>query len=117
MQDALLAMIRAKDGDDLLITRLCNCAIVCLTVWAMANSVVLSARYSYGAWMLFGHTGWSSVFTCAVWTSLVSPLIGFALASVAIINDPASWRPRGAFALAVAVMGQFAYRVLTVSVY
>jgi len=66
MQDALLAMIRAKDGDDLLVTRLCNCAIVCLTVWAMANSVVLSARYSYGAWMLFGHTGWSSVFTCAV---------------------------------------------------
>jgi len=110
-------MIRAKDGEDPLITRLCNSAIVCLTFWAIANSVVLAARYSYEAWTLFGHAGWSSVFICAVWVSLASPLVGFALASVAIINNPASWRARGAFALAVAVMGQFAYRVLIVSVY
>jgi len=91
-------------------------AVYCLTVWANTNSVVLAARYSYRASMLFGHAGWSSVFTCAAWASLASPLVGFSLASVAMINDPASGRARGALALAVAVIGQFAYMVLTASV-
>ncbi len=118
MGDALLLMIRARDdGDDPVITRLCNGAIYLLTGWSITNSVVLAAQYSYRASMLFGHAGWSTLFTGAVWGSLVSPLVGFSLASVAIINDPASWRARGAFALAVAVIGQFAYMVLTLSVY
>lgn len=46
-----------KEGSEMLVetphtpdcTRLCNGVIYCLTVWAITNSVVLAARYSYRA--------------------------------------------------------------------
>jgi hypothetical protein len=117
VRSAFLAKIRAQDDVDRVITRLSNGAIYCLTVWAITNSIVLTAHYSYRASRLLGHTGWSSVFAFAVCASLASPLVGFALASVAIINDPANWRARGAFALAVAVISQSAYMFLTMRVY
>jgi hypothetical protein len=93
-------------------TRLCDWAIYCLTVWAITNSVVLAERYSYRAAALFSHAG-SAIFTVALLGSLVSILGGFALAAVAVINEPRRARARGTFALAAAVFGQFVYFILT----